>query len=156
MSERDDVKAHDATDESGLVHFLLVEDDDSHAEITMRTVRRNGVVNSIDRVSDGVEAMTYLRGEGEYAGRRLPGVVLLDLKLPRKDGHEVLLEMKQDPKLRRIPVVVLTTSDAESDRERAYDRYVNSYLVKPIDFESFREMVRGLSMYWAVWNRPAP
>lgn len=139
----------------GPVHFLLVEDDDSHATIAMRTFKKHRISNSIDRVRDGVEAMAYLRGEGEFQEARRPDVVLLDLKLPRMDGHEVLAAMKQDDALMTIPVVVLTTSDAETDRERAYRHHANSYLVKPIDFDRFRQMVADLSFYWSVWNCPA-
>jgi CheY-like chemotaxis protein len=139
-----------------LLHFLLVEDDDDHATILIRTLRQNRIANTIDRAADGIEALAYLRQEGEYAGRLRPDVVLLDLKLPRMDGHEVLAAIKDDPALRSIPVVVLTTSDAESDRARAYDHHANSYLVKPVDFERFRQMANELSLYWGVWNEPVP
>jgi CheY-like chemotaxis protein len=140
--------------EAKLVHFLLVEDDDSHAEITIRSLKRNRVSNTVDRVSDGVQALEYLRQQGAFQGRPRPDVVLLDLKLPKRDGHEVLAEIKDDLELQAIPVVILTTSDAESDRAKAYHHHANSYLVKPLDFDRFRQMVNDLSLYWGVWNRP--
>jgi CheY-like chemotaxis protein len=141
--------------EPELLHFLLVEDDDAHALIAMRTLQRNRVANTIDRVADGEAALAYLRRQPPYADRPRPDVILLDLKLPRVDGHEVLAGIKEDPDLRDIPVVVLTTSDAETDRMRAYSHHANSYLVKPIDFERFRQMVDDLCLYWGVWNRPS-
>jgi CheY-like chemotaxis protein len=137
------------------VQFLLVEDDDSHAMITMRTLRDHQLPKRVDRVSDGLEAMAYLRREGPYADRPRPDIILLDLKLPRLDGHEVLERVKGDPDLRCIPIVILTTSDAEADRMKAYQHYANSYLVKPIGYERFREMADELSDYWGAWNRPA-
>jgi CheY-like chemotaxis protein len=99
--------------------------------------------------------LEYLRRLGTRADHPDPDVVLLDLKLPRIDGHEVLAEIKQDDLLRHIPVVVMTTSDAEIDRARAYDCYANSYVVKPTDFHQFRQLVDDLSLYWGIWNRTA-
>jgi CheY-like chemotaxis protein len=107
-------------------------------------------MNVVDRVCDGAEALDYLRSPKKPR----PDVVLLDLNLPKVDGHEVLARIKESPDLCTIPIVVLTTSDAEIDRLRAYREHVNSYLVKPIDFERFRQMVRELSLYWGVWNQP--
>ncbi len=137
--------------ETQMMRFLLVEDDDAHAAITLRSLRQNRVANAVDRVADGALALEYLRREGNPR----PDIILLDLNLPKVDGHEVLAALKEDPELCIIPVVVLTTSDAEVDRLRAYQHHANSYLVKPIDFERFREMVRDLSLYWGVWNRPS-
>lgn len=137
------------------LQFLLVEDDDSHATITMRTLRDHALPKQVDRVVDGIEALAYLRREGEYADRPRPDIILLDLKLPRLDGHEVLAQVKADPELRFIPIVVLTTSDAESDRVKAYEHFANSYLVKPIGYDHFREMAFELSDYWGTWNRRA-
>ncbi len=134
------------------VRFLLVEDDDSHAVLVMRNLERARVVNTVDRVSDGAQAMAYLRGETPFQERLLPDVVLLDLKLPKVDGLEVLERIKTDERLRTIPVVILTTSDAERDRARAYNNHVNSYVVKPIDFGQFQNMIKDLGFYWAIWN----
>lgn len=137
------------------IQFLLVEDDDSHALITMRSLRDHPLPKKVDRVADGLEAMTYLRREGPYAQSPRPDVILLDLKLPRLDGHEVLARVKEDPELRVIPVVILTTSDAETDRVKAYRLYANSYIVKPIGYEGFREMAAEVGTYWGMWNRAA-
>ena len=139
-----------------LVHFLLVEDDESHAELVRRNLAKERVENTLDRVVDGAEALQYLRRQGPFADASRPDVILLDLKLPKVDGHEVLRIIKADDDLRSIPVVVLTTSDAEADREQAYALNANSYLVKPIDFEQFRRIVKDLSLYWGVWNRRSP
>ncbi len=138
-----------------ITRFLLIEDDDDHAEFLTRALKRARPTNQVDRMSDGAQALAYLRGEGEHAGRPTPDVILLDLKLPKVDGHEVLAGIKSDPALFTIPVVVLTTSDAESDRARAYAHHANSYLVKPIDFERFRQLIHDLEAYWGIWNRPA-
>jgi CheY-like chemotaxis protein len=137
-----------------LVTFLLVEDDDTHAHLAMRSLDKARVSNQVHRVCDGVEAMAFLRQEGEYADKPRPDVILLDLKLPKMDGHEVLAAIKQDDDLKLIPVVVMTTSDAETDREQAYEHHANSYVVKPVDFEKFRKLVDDLSLYWGVWNEP--
>jgi CheY-like chemotaxis protein len=137
--------------------FLLVEDDDDHAEIVIRTLKKEKSQKKIDRVLDGVEALQYLRGDGAFRGIALPDVILLDLKLPKMDGHEVLAKLKADEKLLQIPVIVLTTSDAEVDRVRAYRLHANSYLVKPLDAEQFNKMVQEMSVYWGIWNRsPQP
>jgi CheY-like chemotaxis protein len=139
-----------------LIHFLLVEDDDDHAELMMRTLRKHRLRNTIDRVPDGMEAMAYLRRQASYADRPRPGIILLDLNMPRLSGHEVLRQVKEDTDLRTIPVVILTTSDAETDRVRCYTHHANSYLVKPVDFQQFSKMVEDLSLYWGVWNKPGP
>lgn len=137
---------------SQLVNFLLVEDDDDHAELVKRNLRRARVANSVTHVMDGVEALDFLHRRGAYPNAERPDVVLLDLKLPKADGLEVLAEIRANKDLADLPVVILTTSDAEADRERAYQHHVNSYLVKPVDFEKFRQMVNDLSLYWGVWN----
>jgi len=135
-----------------LVTFLLVEDDDIHAHLVTRSMENARVANEVIRVSDGAEAISFLRREGRFAGQPRPDIILLDLKLPKVDGHEVLAAIKEDETLRMIPVVVMTTSDTESDREQAYQHHANSYVVKPVDFEKFRKLVDDLSLYWGVWN----
>ncbi len=137
-----------------LLNFLLVEDDDDHAHLVQRNLNTSRVVNSVERVADGVEALRYLRGEGGYANHPRPDVILLDLNMPKMNGHEILSAIKSDVNLRSIPVVVLTTSDAESDRAKAYEHHANSYVVKPLDFGEFRKMVHDLGLYWGIWNRP--
>jgi CheY-like chemotaxis protein len=138
--------------EPRLTKFLLVEDDDDHATIVMRSLRSQNASNLIDRATNGVEAIQYLRGEGRFQGMLLPDVILLDLKLPKKDGHEVLAEIKQDERLRVIPIIVLSTSDAETDRMQAYRLHANSYLVKPLSQEYFKKMIQDMSLYWGNWN----
>lgn len=137
------------------VHLLLVEDDDAHAMIVERSVLGCSGRATIDRVHDGVEAVAYVRRQGEFQNRPRPGLILLDLKLPRMDGHEVLRTLKADDDLKMIPVVVLTTSDAEQDRRKAYGLHANGYLVKPTVFGQFRQMIGAVTSYWGVWNRPA-
>lgn len=137
-----------------LLTFLLVEDDDNHAHLVTRSLAKARVQNRVFRVSDGCEALAYLRQEGVHANEPHPDVILLDLNLPRLNGHEVLAEIKQDPALKAIPVVVMTTSDAESDRAKAYEHHANSYVVKPVNFDRFRELVKDLCLYWGVWNEP--
>jgi CheY-like chemotaxis protein len=141
------------THASKLMRFLLVEDDDDHAQIILRTLSRERIANTIDWVNDGVKAIQFLKRQGEYQNAQLPDVILLDLKLPKKDGLEVLSEIKQDEMLRNIPVVMLTTSNTESDKLKAYSNYVNSYLVKPIDALDFQNLVNELNLYWGIWNQ---
>lgn len=135
-----------------LITFLLVEDDDTHAHLVTRSLAKSRVANRVHRVADGVQALEFLKGEGEFQNQAHPDVILLDLKLPKMDGHEVLAQIKNDPELMKIPVVVMTTSDAESDRAKAYKHHANSYVVKPVDFEKFRQLVNDLCLYWGVWN----
>jgi CheY-like chemotaxis protein len=136
------------------VTFLLVEDDDNHAHLVMRSLARSPVTNQVYRVHNGEEALAFLRGAGVYARYPRPDVVLLDLNLPRLSGHEVLRDIKEDRDLQAIPVVVLTTSCAERDRERAYSFHANSYVVKPVDFDQFQQLVTDLCQYWGAWNQP--
>lgn len=140
-------------EQARLITFLLVEDDDDHAEIVIRSLKKEKASMKIERAMDGVEALQYLNGSGPFQGVSLPDVILLDLKLPKKDGHEVLAEIKQDERWRLIPVVILTTSDAESDRWRAYQLHANSYLVKPLNGDDFKKMIQDMSCYWGNWNR---
>ena len=138
------------------MRILLVEDDDDHAEIVIRELANNRVINQIHRVSDGEAALDYVFRRGIYAdpaGSPRPNVILLDLRLPRVDGLEVLRIIKESGELRSIPVVVLTTSSAERDVTSAYDHYANSYLVKPVEFNKFAEMMNTLGFYWLAWNR---
>lgn len=134
---------------------LLVEDNADHAELVIRSMAENRVANRIMHVSDGEQALDYLFRKGDYAdpaSSPRPHVVILDLRLPKIDGLEVLKVIKEDPKLFRLPVVILTTSEAEMDVARAYDHHANSYLVKPLDFSRFNEMMDSLGFYWLGWN----
>lgn len=110
--------------------------------------------STIDRVCDGLRAIAYVKRQGEYRERRRPSVILLDLKLPRMDGHEVLRTLKADDELKSIPVVVLTTSDSDKDVCEAYRLHANSYLVKPANFVQFRELIGAVTRYWGAWNMP--
>lgn len=135
-----------------LLNFLLVEDDDSHALIVERNLRKENILSSFNRVRDGEEALAYLRKEDQFKEVNRPDMILLDLKLPKLNGHEVLQIVKEDDLLRAIPVVILTTSAADSDVKKAYKHHANSYLVKPIDMACFRQMLQELSLYWGIWN----
>lgn len=137
------------------VVILLVEDDQAHAEIIRRNMEVFHIANQLEHVCDGQAALDYLRGQGPWSGRQppRPHVILLDLRLPRIDGLEVLRTIKADNRLSSIPVVVLTTSDAEADVTRAYDSHVNSYLVKPLDLDQFVNLINSLGYYWLAWNR---
>lgn len=137
-----------------LLTFLLVEDDDNHAHLVMRSLKKARVQNQVFRVCDGAAGLAFLRRQGEYSDKPHPDVVLLDLKLPKLNGHEVLAAIKSDKTLKTIPVVVMTTSNAESDRAKAYEHHANSYVVKPLDFDRFRDLVKDLCLYWGVWNEP--
>jgi two-component system response regulator len=137
------------------VKVLLVEDDLGHAELVRRNLQRSGGTLRLSHVADGQEALDYLRREGEYAGANDhpdPDLILLDLRLPRVDGLEVLRQIKQDPALARIPVVILTTSQSSPDIAEAYARRANSYLVKPVDFQRFGDLMEEVKRYWTVWN----
>lgn len=128
--------------------ILLVEDNPGDVRLTIEALRDAKVHNALHVAADGVEAMAFLRREGRYAEAPRPDLVLLDLNLPRKDGREVLAEIKGDPALRRIPVVVLTTSQAEQDVLRSYDLNCNAYIVKPVDLDQFIEVVRSIEGFW--------
>jgi CheY-like chemotaxis protein len=137
------------------LHILLVEDNEAHAELVIRGMRDQQVANRIHHVPDGEKALDYLFGRGAYADPTLnprPNLVLLDLRLPRVDGLEVLKIIKSTPELLRIPVVVLTSSDAENDIAKSYDYHANSYVVKPLDFKTFTKLMRDLGFYWLGWN----
>jgi CheY-like chemotaxis protein len=130
------------------IEVLLVEDDPGDVLLIEEAFEFNKVRNNLSVVSDGVEALAYLRREGRYTDARRPGLVLLDLNLPRKDGREVLAEVKEDAELRSIPVVVLTTSKAEEDVLRSYDLHANAYVTKPVDFDRFIEVVRQIDEFF--------
>lgn len=142
--------------ERKVLNFLLVEDDDNHAHLVERSLKRESIANSVVRVDDGEKALLYLHKKPPYQSASRPDLVLLDLNLPKVDGLEVLKGIKTSPDLARIPVVVITTSAAERDRIKAYEFHANSYLVKPVEFEKFREMVQELISYWGKWNVQAP
>lgn len=136
--------------------ILLVEDDDGHAEIVRRNFEGSLLANTLIRVSDGEAALDYLyqrNGFSDPGKAPRPGIILLDLRLPKVDGLEVLKTIKADDGLSRIPVVILTTSEAESDVAKAYDSHANSYLVKPVDFSKFTELLKTFGYYWLAWNQ---
>lgn len=141
-----------------LRRILLAEDNANDVELTIAALRENHVVNDIDVVRDGAEALDYLARRNAYAERAggHPVLVLLDLKMPKVDGVEVLRAVKGDPALRTIPVVVLTSSREEQDIVRSYDLGVNAYVVKPVDFRDFIDAVKMLGGFWAVVNEPPP
>jgi CheY-like chemotaxis protein len=133
-----------------VIDVLLVEDDPGDALMTQEAFEHHKIRNTLHVVKDGVEALAFLRREGEYADAPRPGLILLDLNLPRKDGREVLAEVKADAELRSIPVVVLTTSDAEEDILRSYSLHANAYVTKPVDFERFIEVVRQIDDFFVT------
>jgi CheY-like chemotaxis protein len=146
---------HDFGIEGEPLVLLLVEDDDAHAEIVKRNLEGIRVANRVVHAKDGQEAFDYLFRQGAWSSPKSsprPGIVLLDLRLPKIDGLELLQLIKRDEDLRRIPVVVLTTSAAESDMAKAYDSGASSYLVKPVDFSRFKEMLEAFGYYWLAWN----
>lgn len=130
------------------IEILLVEDNQGDARLTREALREGKIRNNLHHARDGVEALSFLRREGEYAKAPMPDLVLLDLNLPRKDGREVLAEMKQDVRLCTIPVVVLTTSEAESDIVRSYQLHANCYITKPVGLEQFIAIVREIESFW--------
>ncbi|MCI4568372.1 response regulator [Lysobacter sp. CFH 32150] len=136
------------------VDILLAEDSKADAEMTLRTLKRRGIANNIEWVRNGVEALDYLHCEGRYADRPngYPKLVLLDLKMPKMDGLQVLKQMKADPRTKAIPVVMMTSSREEGDLITSYELGVNSYVVKPVDFTEFAETVAQVGMYWMIAN----
>ncbi len=136
--------------------ILLVEDNADHSELIQRRLAEHRVANRLRQVADGEAALDYLFRRGAYAAPALsprPHLILLDLRLPRIDGLQVLATLKADGVLRRIPVVVITTSPTERDLAQAYEHHVNSYLVKPVDFAQFTRLMDDLGYYWLIWNR---
>jgi two-component system, response regulator len=143
--------------EVNMVEILLVEDTPEDLELALRALRKASLVNRIEVARDGVEAIEFIFGEGAHAGRSIedvPKVILLDLKLPRMDGLEVLRRIKSDPRTRTIPVVVLTSSKEQNDIVESYSMGVNSYIVKPVNFDRFAAAVQELGMYWLLLNQP--
>lgn len=132
----------------GPIDILLVEDDPGDVLMTREAFEHQKIRNALHVASDGAEALEFLNRKGRFRTAPRPGLILLDLNLPRKDGREVLGEIKRDPDLRTIPVVVLTTSEAEEDIARSYDLHANAYVTKPVDFEKFVEVVRKIDDFW--------
>jgi len=130
------------------IEILLVEDNPGDVRLVQEVLRDAKVRNRISVVKDGVEALAFLRREGPYSGVPCPDLILLDLNMPRKDGRELLVDIKADPKLRRIPAVILTTSQDERDVLGAYDSYANCYIVKPVDLEQFIAVVKSIEEFW--------
>src|SRR5713226_6428850 len=142
-----------------LAPILLVEDNLDDEALTLRALKKNNIHNDVVVAHDGVEALDYLFGTGIHAGRDLcimPQVILLDLKLPKIDGLEVLRRLRSDAQTRLLPVVILTSSNEEQDRIAGYGLGANSYIRKPIDFGQFTDAVRQLGLYWLILNEPAP
>lgn len=143
---------------SSIKRILLVEDSPRDAEMALRALSEYRLANDVLHVRDGVEALDYLNRRGAYEGRtgNQPALVLLDLKMPKVDGMEVLRQMKSSPDLRRIPVVVMTSSREEGDLLGSYDLGVNAYVVKPVKFHQFVDAVKQVGSFWAVINEPPP
>lgn len=143
---------------SELKKILLVEDNPNDVELTLEALKEHNLANDVEVARDGVEALDYLHRRGQFASRLQgnPAVILLDLKLPRLDGHELLKRIRADENLKFIPVVVLTSSREESDLEQSYQNGVNAYVVKPVVFSEFIAAVKELGLFWAVYNEPPP
>lgn len=142
-----------------LKNILLVEDNPDDEVLTLHALKMNGIGNAVVVARDGAEALDYLFARGEHAGRDVnetPAVILLDLNMPKVGGLEVLRQLRADPRTRRTPVVILTTSREEQDLVNSYELGANSYVRKPVDFEQFTDAVRSLGMYWLLLNELAP
>ncbi len=137
------------------VEILLIEDNQNDAEMTIRALRKHNIANKVTHLKDGAEGLDFIFGTGEYAGRNIdnkPKVILLDLKMPRVDGIEVLRKVKSDERTKTIPVVVLTSSQEDPDVRACYELGVNSYIVKPVGFENFAKAISELGLYWLLLN----
>jgi CheY-like chemotaxis protein len=141
-----------------LKRILLAEDNERDVELTLAALEEHNLANEVVVARDGEEALDYLYTRGKFAGHAngLPVVVLLDLKMPKVDGLEVLRQMRQDPNIRHVPVVMVTSSREEQDLVRSYELGVNAYVVKPVDFQKFVESVRQIGVFWAIINEPPP
>ncbi|MGA8832666.1 MAG: response regulator [Desulfomonilaceae bacterium] len=130
------------------IDILLVEDNSGDVRLTIEGLKEGKILNNLSVVSNGVEAMAFLRQEGEYANVPRPELILLDLNLPRKDGREVLAEIKNDDNLKRIPVVILTSSQAEQDIVRSYNLHANCYITKPVELDQFLGVIKNIEQFW--------
>jgi len=130
------------------VEILLVEDNPGDVRLTIEALKESKIINNLNVVTDGEEAIKYLNKQGEYSDKPRPELILLDLNLPRKDGREVLAEIKQDEKFKRIPVVILTTSQAEEDILKTYNLHANCYITKPVDIDQFIKVVKSVGDFW--------
>lgn len=131
-----------------VIQILLVEDNPGDIRLTQEALKEGNIPNDLHVVKDGVEAIDYLKQRGKYADRGKPDIILLDLNLPRKDGREVLAEIKADENLKLIPVIILTTSDADSDILKSYKLHANSFITKPVDLDQFIYIIRQIETYW--------
>ena len=139
-----------------IFNILLIEDNDAHAELVMENFKEHDFTHNMHLVQDGAVALDYLYRKNDYADPETsprPDVILLDLRLPKIDGLDILKRIKNDDGLRAIPVVILTTSDADMDIDRAYELHANSYLVKPVIFKDFKNLMKTLGFYWLTWNK---
>lgn len=140
-----------------LIEILLVDDSPADIELAIEALSRTKLANRIEVVNDGVEALAYLRKEGAFADAVRPNLILLDLNMPRKDGREVLMELKEDPELRTIPVVVLTTSKAEEDILRSYELHCNCYIKKPVNIDQLFSIIQSIENFWfGIVELPPP
>lgn len=138
------------------IEILLVEDNENDAELTISALSEYNLINTIEHVKDGPEAIDYMFGTGKYKGKKVqtPKVILLDLKLPKLNGLEVLKKLKSDERTKYVPIVMLTSSSEEPDIEKAYALGANSYIVKPVEFDKFAESIKKLGYYWMLINKP--
>jgi two-component system response regulator len=131
-----------------IVKILLVEDNPGDVRLTQESLEESNIPNSMNVVNDGVEAIKYLRNENKYTAAERPDIIFLDINLPKKNGLEVLAEIKKDPQLKRIPVIILTTSRAEQDIINAYNLHANCYIIKPLSFEGFLDVIKAIKIFW--------
>lgn len=138
------------------IDILLVEDNPDHAELTIKALKQNNVLNEVYLVTDGRDALDFMYHKGKYADEkkfRRPGLILLDIRLPKVSGFEVLKQLKNDPQFKSIPIIMLTTSDRDEEIAKSYAGGANSYVVKPMDFADFMKKVNALELYWTITNR---